>query len=475
MVENVKTTTKSIDRSKNHGDVDTSHDEYYMRQALYVARHALVHEGEVPVGCVIVMHFDDTTTSSLGGTSSSSSSSGTGTIHDTSTTGSDGNEKVQTVHDDTDMIITSPTGSSSSSRSSSTIYCSSPWCYKKRLQQQQQRQQQDRHHQYQPSNNNKNNLIISYGSNLVNACRDATRHAEIVAMDRFYTQSNSTDQLRLPVVVAPSLTATSNATTSDAVADPRDGERTMKTIDSFIDETLTVPTDFPISQNWCNCLQTSAASPNATNIDSTPRGQNISACSMYDTKQNGTISPLPAHITVVHQPICYSSTLYVTCEPCIMCAAAIRAVSSKSTSISTTTATTTSTFSSSSLLNIQRVVYGCSNTKFGGCGSILSLHTHTKRKSDTSTLHRCDTLSTKTNKNDTNNNDTKCDVSPTNETLDHADADDNDDDDYYTLTSGVLATEAIQLLQEFYHGENPWAPPEKRRCKPPTTTTTNAQ
>ncbi|PKI56679.1 hypothetical protein CRG98_022929 [Punica granatum] len=42
--------------------------------------------------------------------------------------------------------------------------------------------------------------------------------------------------------------------------------------------------------------------------------------------------------------------LYVTCEPCIMCASAL------------------------SILGIKEVYYGCANDKFGGCGSILSLH-----------------------------------------------------------------------------------------------------
>ncbi|KAG5564994.1 hypothetical protein RHGRI_001012 [Rhododendron griersonianum] len=42
--------------------------------------------------------------------------------------------------------------------------------------------------------------------------------------------------------------------------------------------------------------------------------------------------------------------LYVTCEPCIMCAAAL------------------------SILGVKEVYYGCANDKFGGCGSILSLH-----------------------------------------------------------------------------------------------------
>lgn len=41
--------------------------------------------------------------------------------------------------------------------------------------------------------------------------------------------------------------------------------------------------------------------------------------------------------------------MYVTCEPCIMCAGAL------------------------SLVGIRHVYYGCSNDRFGGCGSILSI------------------------------------------------------------------------------------------------------
>eukprot|EP00823_Brevimastigomonas_motovehiculus_P000094 TRINITY_DN101_c0_g1_i1.p1 TRINITY_DN101_c0_g1~~TRINITY_DN101_c0_g1_i1.p1 ORF type:complete len:185 (+),score=20.90 TRINITY_DN101_c0_g1_i1:138-692(+) len=42
--------------------------------------------------------------------------------------------------------------------------------------------------------------------------------------------------------------------------------------------------------------------------------------------------------------------LYVTCEPCVMCAAALRRI------------------------RIGKVFYGCKNERFGGCGSILCLH-----------------------------------------------------------------------------------------------------
>ena len=42
--------------------------------------------------------------------------------------------------------------------------------------------------------------------------------------------------------------------------------------------------------------------------------------------------------------------LYVTCEPCIMCAGAL------------------------STMNFRRAIYGCPNDKFGGCGSVLNVH-----------------------------------------------------------------------------------------------------
>uniref|UniRef100_A0AAR2LYL9 tRNA-specific adenosine deaminase 2 n=1 Tax=Pygocentrus nattereri TaxID=42514 RepID=A0AAR2LYL9_PYGNA len=47
--------------------------------------------------------------------------------------------------------------------------------------------------------------------------------------------------------------------------------------------------------------------------------------------------------------VCKLTVLYVTVEPCIMCAAALR------------------------LLHIPLVVYGCKNDRFGGCGSVLDI------------------------------------------------------------------------------------------------------
>ena len=43
-------------------------------------------------------------------------------------------------------------------------------------------------------------------------------------------------------------------------------------------------------------------------------------------------------------------TIYVTVEPCIMCAAALR------------------------IIGIKKVIYGCANERFGGNGSVLNVH-----------------------------------------------------------------------------------------------------
>uniref|UniRef100_A0A4W3I318 Adenosine deaminase tRNA specific 2 n=1 Tax=Callorhinchus milii TaxID=7868 RepID=A0A4W3I318_CALMI len=62
-------------------------------------------------------------------------------------------------------------------------------------------------------------------------------------------------------------------------------------------------------------------------------------------------------------PVLASTALYVTVEPCVMCAAALR------------------------LLNIPLVVYGCRNERFGGCGSVLNIPT--ENLEDTGTPFQC--------------------------------------------------------------------------------------
>lgn len=87
--------------------------------------------------------------------------------------------------------------------------------------------------------------------------------------------------------------------------------------------------------------------------------------------------------------------LFVTCEPCIMCAAAIGE------------------------LGLKEVYFGCSNDRFGGNGSILSVH-------------------------------------EANASLEHL---------KYKVTSGIMREEAIALFQNFYESENRRAPESKRRKK----------
>jgi len=91
--------------------------------------------------------------------------------------------------------------------------------------------------------------------------------------------------------------------------------------------------------------------------------------------------------------------LYVTCEPCIMCAAAL------------------------SMLQIKAVYFGCHNDRFGGNGSILSIHQPCFGDNLLSGHHA------------------------------------------YPVHAGILKHEAISLFQEFYTTENRRAPETKRRRK----------
>ena len=97
--------------------------------------------------------------------------------------------------------------------------------------------------------------------------------------------------------------------------------------------------------------------------------------------------------------VCKESAVYATVEPCVMCSFALR------------------------LVGLCKVVYGCRNERFGGCGSVLDVHQKTLQSScSTEEASRLETL--------------EC-------------------------TPGVMETEAIALLQRFYEGENPSAPKPK--------------
>ncbi|KAI8112018.1 hypothetical protein M9435_004513 [Picochlorum sp. BPE23] len=101
------------------------------------------------------------------------------------------------------------------------------------------------------------------------------------------------------------------------------------------------------------------------------------------------------------EPADFSScTLYVTCEPCIMCAGAL------------------------SLLRFKSVIYGCANDKFGGNGSILSVHENPGGTCGTSRAGQC-----------------------------------------YPSRGGLFKDDAIKLLQDFYISGNPKAPKPHRPVK----------
>lgn len=91
------------------------------------------------------------------------------------------------------------------------------------------------------------------------------------------------------------------------------------------------------------------------------------------------------------------ATMYVTCEPCIMCSPAV---------LTGPTA-------------LQRVVYGCANERFGGCGSVGDIGLRLAADSSE------------------------------------------------RLRGGVRAAECALLLKQFYEQTNPNAPAHKRKQKEP--------
>ena len=92
--------------------------------------------------------------------------------------------------------------------------------------------------------------------------------------------------------------------------------------------------------------------------------------------------------------ICRRSRLFVTVEPCIMCAFALR------------------------LVGLCDVVFGCCNDRFGGCGSVLDVHQKALQLTSTSELALPE----------------------------------------LKLTPLVREKEAIALLRQFYEGQNPNVP-----------------
>lgn len=188
--------------------------------------------------------------------------------------------------------------------------------------------------------------------------------------------------------------------------------------------------------------------------------------------------------------------LYVTVEPCIMCAAMLRyhqcsslpSTSGDAIRIKDDGFRCSSSFSESindranegrekalqeldtkkskkmirvqRFFSIQHVFYGCGNPRFGGNGSVLSLHDD--KWGEVQEKHLCLSSSAIRNKNDEYG---KCvSAFPTK----------NDgivEPKPYVSEGGHRKEEAIALLQKFYQRENINAPGHKRRRKPTTMKT----
>ncbi|KAJ3211759.1 tRNA(adenine34) deaminase [Entophlyctis luteolus] len=96
-----------------------------------------------------------------------------------------------------------------------------------------------------------------------------------------------------------------------------------------------------------------------------------------------------------------SCDLYVTIEPCIMCASALRHV------------------------GIRCVFFGSGNERFGGCGSVLNIHTELSLRSI---------------------------------------SDRDEHEPPFSVVKGMFAAEAVTLLRRFYLRENEHAPNPKKKA-----------
>ena len=130
------------------------------------------------------------------------------------------------------------------------------------------------------------------------------------------------------------------------------------------------------------------------------RGYNEVNASLNATRhaEMVAVDQLLEHCSIVGhsiEEVCAASTMYVTVEPCIMCAHALR------------------------ITGVCRVVFGCNNERFGGCGSVLNVHE--KQLFPSYSLDPKEVVSLKP----------------------------------LELVSGIMKEEAVSLLQQFYEGENP--------------------
>ncbi len=149
-IENKKYFPKRLPDKEENDDRNPDLEQYFMTKALDVAQKAL-DIGEVPIGCVIVLRRDLLL------------------LH----RGEEDNNNDNDNNDDNDNN-NGITGEDKLNHQKSTSTS------------------------LQEIYNSSSQVIISHGANQVNATRDATRHAECIAIDRMITGGLLSDKMRLP-------------------------------------------------------------------------------------------------------------------------------------------------------------------------------------------------------------------------------------------------------------------------------------
>jgi tRNA-specific adenosine deaminase 2 len=352
---------------------NVDHDEYFMRQALKVAESAL-DVGEVPVGCVIVLCDHP----AIGWARNQQ------------------RRRQRILNSSSSTISSSSSSSNNNNNDRDDGNCS-------------------------PDDDNSCCVIISHGANQVNATKDASRHAEIVAIDRLLTDGTSSDQLRLPPPDNVSIKTTTTATTTSTMT-------SISTSTQHKQQLGESSSSAPIVEPSSSTVQTASWQQHQwddtwLNVPVDPDHWKNS----FGWRRHNNNSTMRHHPDLRTIQILKHCVLYVTCEPCIMCAAALATV------------------------GIRRVVFGCKNDRFGGCGSLLHLHKSEKRNEDRNVNNDVPLTTTTTNDDST--------------TVRNTTANNIGGSLGYEITSGVLETEAITLLRSFYNRENVHAPAEKRRRK----------
>ena len=154
----------------------------------------------------------------------------------------------------------------------------------------------------------------------------------------------------------------------------------------------------------CARLMNTTSSSAPVSSNKTPKYDKLSIESKKDAEVQQSKHEIEGICSSIsHNTLCNlrNSILYVTCEPCIMCTWALVEV------------------------GVKRVVFGCHNDRFGGCGSVLNIP----------------------------------------EMKSYVDGTTGREINIFTCESGFKKKEAVDLFKIFYSRSNSFAPELKRRKK----------